>query len=606
MVDEKGTDSGNSDEPITHNNLNLSGKTLRHAECDFSGHVFKGKANFFSTTFDGKANFEGATFKNGANFSRARFLAGASFEEAKFINEGDVSFDSAMFQNKGKVSFYSASFENEGNIDFHSARFENEGEVSFKSTRFVNKGSVLFDSARFKNNGDVSFARAKCENKGIVSFNSARFENKDNVWFIITKFANEGNVLFGSARFENDGSVLFIGTKFENKGNVSFNSAKFKNKGDISFMQVPWVNDGQLNFVNAGFGDEINVRFLECFFLCKDYISFELARFPEKGSLVFQRCYFELTGNVIFTGAFFRHTMFEGGEVEWISFLLESTNSERWAKEQEEEISNMPDAVKELIKNKKESFHTNVFHGGATVLFKDLTPESAKHLTFRLTDLSSAKFDGMTLTHIQLNAPTWWKENGRSMLYEEHEFREAQKKKPMWERFKEYFSEHTHEKKMQLQNLENQYTQLKTNLERQGDYFQAGQFHYGEQELRRLRTSWWGRNLSLLSLYRACSGYGEEASRSFIYVLIVIILFSGMLLLIDFKDVLHNWNPSEILTTCRKIVVELITPFSWKGQPKPWAFKKGNLYYLLLIGGQILLYIQISLFVLAVRRRFKR
>ena len=79
-----------------------------------------------------------------------------------------------------------------------------------------------------------------------------------------------------------------------------------------------------------------------------------------------------------------------------------------------------------------------------------------------------------------------------------------------------------------------------------------------------------------------------------------------MLLLIDFKDVLQVWNPSELLTTYRKIIVDLITPFSWKVQPKPGAPEKGNLHYLFLIAGQILLYIQLPLLVMAVRRRFKR
>lgn len=580
MVDEEGKDSGKVDEPVTHTNLDLSGKNLPQNQCDFKGHIFEDKATFIRTTFAGLANFEGATFKNGVDFSNARFLAGASFWEAKFINKGVVSFS--------------------------YAKFENKGQVSFDSARFANEGYVSFESASFKNEGNVFFHRVKFENKGHVSFD-------------FTSFDNEGVVAFDFARFENQEGVHFDAIRFQNKGGVSFCRAEFENEGDVKFEKVIWANKGKLDFSKIKYRNDINIQFHECLFLCERKVDFSTSYFPEKGTLVFQRCHFDLKKydvwgyfelpEISFNKSWFHNTMFEGGSIEWISDFLTGIE----VREDHGDLGRSDDEkkIEKIIKDHKVPFNTSVFMGDEVVLFKDLTTESAKHLTFRLTDLSRAKFDGMTLSHIQLNAPTWWQEkgwwekNGRSMLYEEYEMRMESAEKTINGRISEYFSNPSGEKDMQMKNLENQYTQLKTNLDKQGDYYNAGYFHYGEQEMRRLRIGWWGRNIILLNLYRACSGYGERAPRAFVYVLIVIFLFSGMLLLVDFKDVLQVWNPSELLTTCTKIVVELITPFSWRG--KIGDITGSNLWhYAFLILGQILLYIQIPLLIMAVRRRFKR
>ena len=664
MVDEEGKDTGNGDEPITHTNLDLSRRTLEPHECDLNGHIFEGETNFKGTTFLGHANFEGATFKNGADFSNARFQAGASFEEAKFLNEGDVWFDSARFSGKLPIFFFSTVFENDGHVSFghtifdnddgvsfisarfnngddvsfHSATFKNTYDISFTSAKFHSNGDIQFDSARFENKGDVSFKSARFENEGKVtfehtrftnegdvSFDSVRFENTEYVLFGFASFANNGSLSFGSARFKNSGDVFFYYTGFKNKGVVWFESARFENNGDVSFdranfnnnsllyfSRVLFVNDGGLLFSVAEYGDKINATFRECQFLSNGNILFSNARHPEKGSLVFQRCHFEPTGNVNFTGALFRHTMFEGGKVEWISDLLKPTKNEKKAKEKKKEFSELPDAVKKLIKNRKESFHTAVFHGDAVVLFKDLTPESAKHLTFRLTDLSRAKFDGMTLSHIQLNAPTWLKVGLRQMLYEEYEFRESHKKKPKWERFKMYFSKLPDEKKMQLKNLENQYTQLKTNLERQGDYYNSGHFHYGEQEMRRKGFYWLGRLFGLTHVYKLIAGYGEKPQRAGLSALALLLITSITIIFLKgleggmaVGDLLQIKDWYQVTVSIFKTSVGVITPFSWRGEISQITGSNWW-HYAVLIIGQILLYVQIPLFIMAVRRRFKR
>jgi len=61
---------------------------------------------------------------------------------------------------------------------------------------------------------------------------------------------------------------------------------------------------------------------------------------------------------------------------------------------------------------------------------------------------------------------------GRNALKAEEIFREIKRDDPRFESARA--------------DVENQYTQLKNNLEKQGDYHHAGDFHYGEQEMRRM------------------------------------------------------------------------------------------------------------------------
>ena len=66
-------------------------------------------------------------------------------------------------------------------------------------------------------------------------------------------------------------------------------------------------------------------------------------------------------------------------------------------------------------------------------------------------------------------APDWAKHDGRTALYEEKKLRDEGGKLSMED----------------LRNIGDQYTQLKNNLERQGNYLHAGEFHFAEQEIRR-------------------------------------------------------------------------------------------------------------------------
>jgi uncharacterized protein YjbI with pentapeptide repeats len=77
------------------------------------------------------------------------------------------------------------------------------------------------------------------------------------------------------------------------------------------------------------------------------------------------------------------------------------------------------------------------------------------------------------------------------------------------------------------------YRQLKKNYEDSRDYPTAGDFYYGEMEMRRLASPqrvrafrWWHRNLGLVAWYKYASAYGGSYIRPFVMLLVVISIFT--------------------------------------------------------------------------------
>jgi uncharacterized protein YjbI with pentapeptide repeats len=77
------------------------------------------------------------------------------------------------------------------------------------------------------------------------------------------------------------------------------------------------------------------------------------------------------------------------------------------------------------------------------------------------------------------------------------------------------------------------YQQLKKNYDERKDYWTAGDFHYGEMEMKRLHsqgrrgwTRWLNQNLGLVAWYRYASQYGESYVRPAIVLLMVLVIFA--------------------------------------------------------------------------------
>jgi uncharacterized protein YjbI with pentapeptide repeats len=77
------------------------------------------------------------------------------------------------------------------------------------------------------------------------------------------------------------------------------------------------------------------------------------------------------------------------------------------------------------------------------------------------------------------------------------------------------------------------YQQLKKNYDERKDYWTAGDFHYGEMEMKRLHsgrssrlTCWLYSNLGLVAWYKYASQYGESYIRPFVWLLAVLLVFT--------------------------------------------------------------------------------
>lgn len=238
----------------------------------------------------------------------------------------------------------------------------------------------------------------------------------------------------------------------------------------------------------------------------------------------------------------------------------------------------------------------HVFSPEAEVDFRGITTESAENITFIRTYLGNALFDGITLRSIKLNAPEWympkksWWGVQRNILREEENLPK-------------------NDADEQLKKLEDQYTQLKANLEGQANYRHAGDFHFGEQEIRlRLKRDEWPVRLAS-HLYRFLAGYGERPVRAFVWLAVLLLITPLFLAPFDKGELMTYsptwkgvwvWGASFI-----KSLLELVAPFSWQKQlhdAKDWEL----VYYLVLALFQLLFYVQTTLAFLALRRRFKR
>lgn len=507
------------------------------------------------------------------------------------------------------VLFKNVDFYNCGAVDFSDSSFINNGNVSFDLVNFSNTGNADFSYASFANNGEVTFFKASFNYCFIVKFDYTLFVNSSRVDFWHSLFLSEHTSFF-SISFINGGHVAFLNnyfasryssfshTCFANNGNVSFEGSSIIQINPDSLERVIWVNNGDVDLRIKEFSEKMNLKFYECLFLNSGKVDFSNVRFPEKGSVMFQRCYFAplyktqkpYDPAIDFSGVVFHQATFEGGENGWLSELFPEKE-----KLSVKAIFDKSNVVLPLwIKDSTIPLFTNVFDDGVVVSWKDLTKESASNLTFRLVDFSRSIFDGMTLSYLQLNAPKWLQKDGRSILYEEDLFDALSRNDEGYD-----------DKK---RNIESQYTQLKNNLEKSGSYSHAGEFHFGEQEIRRKGfDEWWRWGFSLTNIYRASCGYGERPVRAFLVLLALILFFAlsdiAIPLYTSFDPI--STNAGFWYTKLTKAFAHVLIPFDKAANIK--RISNVNFwYYPLLFIGKILIYLQTTMFVLAVRRRFKR
>lgn len=152
------------------------------------------------------------------------------------------------------------------------------------------------------------------------------------------------------------------------------------------------------------------------------------------------------------------------------------------------------------------------------------------------------------------------------------------------------------------EELEAVYRQIRQSYEDRKNYPEAGDFYYGEMELKR-KKYWWRRYLpSLTSLYWLCSGYGQSPLQA--GFLLVILLFVFTEINLQEGALPTNSAPPALLSNLWNLfwfyTLRTITFASPYFKPRYlWGEIVTEIF-------RLMIPIQTALFVLAVNREFKR
>ncbi|MHB8068847.1 MAG: hypothetical protein ACYDIC_13230 [Desulfobaccales bacterium] len=147
--------------------------------------------------------------------------------------------------------------------------------------------------------------------------------------------------------------------------------------------------------------------------------------------------------------------------------------------------------------------------------------------------------------------------------------------------------------------VERLYRQLKINYEEERDFKRVGDFHYGEMEMHRRGSPWRQWLPSWYNFYRVLSGYGERPLRAFIWLLLLIPAWAGLLWGLGFgqagSQTTINYGDALLFIFEKATLQRPSWPegISWLGKVL------GSLSVLLLPG-------QAALFILALRNRLGR
>jgi uncharacterized protein YjbI with pentapeptide repeats len=215
----------------------------------------------------------------------------------------------------------------------------------------------------------------------------------------------------------------------------------------------------------------------------------------------------------------------------------------------------------------------------ATVHFQGVKLLKPQQVFFHHVDLSRWSFLDTDLRRIDFNDVTWGTIrrllSRRTALFDEL---------------------NVSNQKDDLAKVERLYRHLKQNYESQRDYGRAGDFYYGEMEMKRRQLNPLGQ--IPFWIYRILSGYGESYPRALFWLVVMWLLFAVLFTVVGYTDEWGNhadlWRSLIYSAQSMTLFHELnITFHSVWGK----AIK---------LVASVLGVIQIALFGLALQRRFKR
>jgi uncharacterized protein YjbI with pentapeptide repeats len=267
------------------------------------------------------------------------------------------------------------------------------------------------------------------------------------------------NVNFNGARFGAEAN--FKGATFTKGAN--FNSARFSAEAHFGTAKF----NGIASFTGAAFS--VGVHFILATF--SGVAHFVAAKF--NGIASFNSVTFSGAAN--FSGAQFH----ERADFRWATFSGRTHFAGREGSDQ-----------------------TGYIFAGAEVDFREVVIASTDAVAFEDADLTKCQFQGTDLRKLHLIGVTWPQKGRRTIIYDETapgNSEEGDGGPRPWSQ------------------LERLYRELKQNYEDRRDYERAGDFHYGEKEMRRQNPET-PRGLRLfLWLYWLFSGDGERYLRPLLW-----------------------------------------------------------------------------------------
>ena len=390
--------------------------------------------------------------------------------------------------------------------------------------------------------------------------------------FVFPEYANFANIHFteeanfyfakfiGEAKFEDAefiGDAYFWGAEFTEGANFQYakfpEGANFRettfNKG-ADFLETVFIK--KADFANASFTEEAQFRD---------------ANFIEDAD--FENTYF-------FGDAYFWKVRFNRG----VNF-----SSAHFTGKVYFNLAKFSGRTLFDFSNEISGVSTQIF-SGVEVDFRYVIIEPLDALTFRDADLKKCRLVGTDLRKAELVGVTWPKKGGRFRVYDEDASVPEGETHP-WH------------------HIEHLYRQLKQNYEDRKDYERAGDFHYGEKEMRR-RNPETSRGLKFwLTLYWLIGGYGERWVRPLLWAVFFLVAFAALYLWLGLQP--KNGGQTLALTNKRDWIEAALYSFRVMIFLKPDDFVPVGLVAKFLNAIQSILGpVLLGLLALAVRQRLKR
>jgi uncharacterized protein YjbI with pentapeptide repeats len=485
--------------------------------------------DFRDHKFEKFVDFEGATVCGAAQFERANFTQGANFDNVKFKRY--TAFKGSSFG--GTASFRRVCFKEDA--DFDKTTFTED--VSFNQSIFVRKasfaeitvaGSAKFENSRFRTyvnfNGssfadEASFARAKF--RGDCTFESSDFKDIADLssthFYLSTSFASatfKKSTNLSGAVFRKWAS--FATTEFS--GAFVCDAAKFLAGGELTFRDAKFIDEAW--FKNTLFDRVCNFERTSL----KRVNFLGANRFNNDASFanaVFEDCRFEQT-------RFKRTTGFENVQCNGNTTFLAT------------EFCGEPKFI-DMKFGGQLVFDAVKFCGQA--LFS-VRVDNRDQLRFRNTSLSQVHFRNSSIRNIAFEDVIWPQASFRRFKIADE---------PLVKAFE--FNRPSSQKD-DLKEARRLFRDLRLNYDSAGDYEVAGKFYVSECQMTYLMQPPIIRWFHPRGLYRWASNYGESMVQATVVLIGVFFLFAALYWSIcsvfsqrlAFKDVPKTLKPAPTAT----------------------------------------------------------